>query len=216
MPPSRAADRAVASDDGRLVRGRSTRDRLLAVARTQFGEQGYEATSIETILTGASVARGALYHHFTSKEALFEAVLDQVVAELARKVRETGREHTDPAESLKAGSLAWLRLALDPAVQRIVLLDAPAVLGWSRWRAMDDEHTLGATKAALRRLAKAGRLPAEATDPLAHLVLAAVGETALLIARADDPAAAYASGEAALEILLDRLLTSSRPIASLL
>ncbi len=193
-------------DDGRVVRGRTTRERLLGTARAQFGEHGYEATSIEAILEGAGVARGALYHHFASKEALFDAVLDQVVAELARKVRETGREHSDPADSLRAGSLAWLRLALDPAVQRIMLLDAPAVVGWTRWRTLDDEHTLGATKAALAQLARAGRLPAGATDMLAHLILAAVGETALLIARAEDPAAALRAGETALTILLDRLL----------
>lgn len=91
-------------------------------------------------------------------------------------------------------------------MQRIVLLDALAVVGWNRWRTIDDQHTLGATKAALRQLAKSGRLPAGATDVLAHLVLAAVGETALPIARADDPAAALPAAEKALEVLLDRLL----------
>jgi len=206
MSSTQPAVRALADDDGRVARGRSTRDRLLSTARAHFGERGYEATSIDAILNGAGVARGALYHHFASKEAVFDAVLAEVVAELARKVRETGRQQSDPAESLKAGSLAWLRLAVDPAVQRIMLLDAPAVVGWTRWRALDDEHTLGATKAALRQLAKAGRLPAAATDTLAHLILAAVGETALLIARADDPAAAQAAGETAVQLLLDRLL----------
>ncbi|MDQ3576302.1 MAG: TetR family transcriptional regulator [Actinomycetota bacterium] len=209
MPSRRTAAQVLDDDDGRVVRGRSTRERLVTTARAEFGERGYEATSIDAILEGAGVARGALYHHFASKEALFSAVLDHVVAELARKVRETARAHSDPAESLKAGSLAWLRLALDPAVQRIMLLDAPAVVGWTRWRALDDEHTLGATKAALRRLAKAGRLPATATDTLAHLILAAVGEAALLIARAEDSAAAQAAGEAALQILLDRLLSGA-------
>lgn len=194
-------------DDGRLARGRGTRDRLLTTARREFGVHGYEATSIGTILDGAGVARGALYHHFATKEALFDAVLDQVIAELATVVRTTGRAQNDPATSLKAGALAWLRLVIDPAVQRIVLLDAPAVVGWDRWRTLDDAHTLGATKAALRRLASDGRLPADAADMLAHLILAAVGEAALLIARAEDPAAALAAGESALEILLDRLLS---------
>lgn len=207
MAPGTAASEGDRSrDDGRITRGRTTRDRLLGAARDQFGSLGYEATSIDAILERAGVARGALYHHFASKETLFDAVLDEVVAELARKVRDTGRSHADPAEALKAGSLAWLRLALDPAVQRIVLLDAPAVVGWTRWRALDDQHTLGATKAALRQLAEIGRLPAGATDTLAHLVLAAVGETALLIARAEDPAVAQPVALAGLEILLDRLL----------
>jgi len=196
----------LSADDGRRARGRGTRERLLATARAEFGVHGYDATSIETILDGAGVARGALYHHFASKEALFDGVLDQVIAELASSVRRTAQAGADPAENLKLGALAWLELVLDPAIQQIVLLDAPAVVGWTRWRTIDDEHTLGATKAALRRLADAGRLPAEATDMLAHLVLAAVGEAALLIARADDPAAALTAGRAALDVLLDRLL----------
>lgn len=201
-----AGSRPLGPHDGRLVRGRGTRERLLTRARREFGLHGYEATSIETILDGAGVARGGLYHHFASKEALFDAVLDQVISELATEVRTTGRAQTDPAASLKAGALAWLRLVIDPEVQQIVLLDGPAVVGWDRWRTLDDAHTLGATKAALARLAAAGRLPAPTSDMLAHLMLAAVGEAALLISRAEDPAAALAAGEAALEILLDRLL----------
>ncbi len=204
--PDALAATEPAATDGRITRGRTTRDRILVAARSHFGTQGYEATAIGAILESAGVARGALYHHFSSKDALFAAVLDQVLAELAASVRRSARAGADPAENLKIGARTWLQLALDPAVQRIVLRDAPAVVGWTRWRTLDDAHTLGATKAALRQLAKAGRLPAEATDTLAHLVLAAVGETALLIARADDPAAALPGGQVALEILLDRLL----------
>lgn len=197
--------------DGRVARGRTTRDRLLAAARAEFGANGYDATSIEAILGAAGVARGALYHHFATKEALFDAVLDQVVAELAAGVRTAAAGVEDPAEILRVGCLAWLRLAIDPAVQRIVLLDAPAVVGWTRWRTIDERYTLGGTKAILRTLADAGRLPAGATDVLAHLVLAAVGEAALVIARADDPVAALPAGTAALEILLRRLLGPAAP-----
>ncbi|MDQ3578291.1 MAG: TetR/AcrR family transcriptional regulator, partial [Actinomycetota bacterium] len=139
--------------DGRVARGRTTRDRLLAAARVQFGVHGYDASSIEAILERAGVARGALYHHFASKEALFEAVLDQVISDLAADVRRTAQAQADLAEGLKAGCLAWLQLAIDPAVQRIVLVDAPVVVGWTRWRTIDDQHTLGATKAALRQVA---------------------------------------------------------------
>lgn len=202
------AERVAASSDGRIVRGRNTRERLLAAGRVQFGTRGYDATSIDSILYDAGVARGALYHHFASKEALFDGVLDLVIGELAAAVRTAARRVQDPGDSLRVGCLTWLELAIDPAVQRIVLLDAPAVVGWTRYRELDDQHTLGATKLALRRIAASGGLPAESTDVLAHLVLAAVGEAALMIARADDQAAALASGKAALEILLARLLTS--------
>lgn len=194
-------------DDGRVVRGRGTRERLIAVARAQFGAHGYDATSVENILSTAGVARGALYHHFSNKGALFDAVLEQVTAELGVVVHAAAREHTDPLASLRAGCIAWLRRAAEPAVQQIVLLDAPAVVGWSRWRSVDEQDTVAGTKAALRRLADAGRLPAGSADVLAHLVVAAVGEAALLVARAPDPAAALVEVERAIGLLLDRLLT---------
>lgn len=101
-----------------------------------------------------------------------------MIAELAASARTTARAMDDPAEALRAGCLAWLNRAIDPALQRIVLLDAPAVVGWTRWRELDEQHTLGATKLTLRKLAQDGWPPVDVTDSLAYLVLAAVGETA--------------------------------------
>jgi hypothetical protein len=88
------------------------------------------------------------------------------------------------------------------------LLDAPAVVGWTRWRQLDEQHTLGGLKATLQRIADSGRLPTESVDVLAHMVLASVAEAALLIARADDPEAALRSGRAAVDTLLGRLVGS--------
>lgn len=198
--------RTTKDDDGRVVRGRGTRERLVETARAQFGAHGYDATSIETILSTAGVARGALYHHFPNKAALFDAVLEQVTGELGVVVGAAARGHRDPVASLRAGVIAWLRHAAEPAVQQIVLLDAPAVVGWSRWRSVDEQDTVAGTKMALRRLADAGHLPTGSADVLAHLVVAAVGEAALLVARAPDPAAALVEVERAIGILLDRLL----------
>jgi AcrR family transcriptional regulator len=199
--------------DGRVEKGRETRERLIATGRRLFGERGYEGTSIEAILETAGVARGALYHHFATKEALFDAVLDRLVAEIADTAADAARGAGDPVESLRAGCAAWLRMAVDPAVQRIALVDAPAVVGWTRWRELDERHTLGRLRANLRAIADAGGLPAEQVDVLAHMVLASVNEAALMIARADDPEAALAAGQAAVEVLLGRLVaapTSSR------
>jgi len=191
--------------DRRVERGRATRDKLLATARRLFGRDGYEATSVEAVLREAGVARGSLYHHFESKPALFDAVLDQVVAETAAQAAAAAAKHDDPVEGLRAGCATWLRLSLDPAVQQIALVDAPAVLGWSRWRELDEQYTLGGVRRSLQSLADAGRVPAEQVDSLANMLLAAVGEAALLIVRADDPEAALASGLAAFDTLLDRL-----------
>jgi AcrR family transcriptional regulator len=110
--------------DGRRARGAATRERLLAAARSLFGERGYEATSIESVLAASGVARGALYHHFQSKAELFDAVLAEVLVEIAdRGADAAGAAGGDPLEGLRAGSHAWLAMALDPAIQRIALLD---------------------------------------------------------------------------------------------
>ncbi len=196
------------SGDRRVERGRATREKLLATARRLFGRDGYEATSVEAVLREAGVARGSLYHHFDSKPALFDAVLDQVVAETAAEAAAAAARHEDPVEGLRAGCATWLRLSLDPAVQQIALVDAPAVLGWSRWRELDEQYTLGGVRRSLQLLADEGRLPAEQVDSLANMLLAAVGEAALLIVRAQDPEAALASGLAAFDTLLDRLARS--------
>jgi len=112
----------------------------------------------------------------------------------------------DPVASLRAGFAAWLRMALDPGVQRIALLDAPAVVGWTRWREIDEQHILGGLRASMRRIAKEGRLPPGDVDLLTHMLLAAVNEAALLIARAEDPQAALQTGQAAVDALIDRLI----------
>src|ERR687887_209937 len=120
--------------DLRIEKGRATRERLVQAGRELFGARGYEDTSISAILEAAGVTRGSLYHHFETKEALFDAVLDRVVAEIADTAARAARAAPDPIGSLRAGFAAWLELALDPAVQRIALLDPPAVVGWTRWR----------------------------------------------------------------------------------
>jgi AcrR family transcriptional regulator len=188
--------------DLRIEKGKATRDRLIAAGRELFGE----GTSIEAILESAGVARGALYHHFATKEALFDAVLDRLIADIATTVADAARPEPDPVESLRVGCATWLRMALDPAVQRIALLDPPSVVGWTRWRELDEQYILGGLRAGLQRIADEGRLAAEDIDLLAHMLLASVNEAALLVARADDPEAALARGQAAVDALLDRLV----------
>jgi AcrR family transcriptional regulator len=196
--------------DRRVARGRATRERLVATARELFGRDGYDATSIEAVLREAGVARGSLYHHFENKTALFDAVLDQVVAEIAEQAATAARAQEDPVEGLRAGCGAWLRMALDPAIQQIALVDAPAVVGWSRWRELDEQHTLGGVRRALAQIAESGSLPADQVDVLANMLLASVSEAALMIVRAGDPEAALAAGQAAFDTLLDRLASSPK------
>jgi len=194
--------------DRRLEKGKATRDTLIQTARSLFGEHGYDGTSIEQILQASGVARGALYHHFSSKEELFDAVLDREVATIADAAATAARAASDPVASLKAGCATWLRHALDPAVQRIALLDSPAVVGWTRWREIDEQHTLGRLRANIKRIADDGIVPADQVDVLTNMVLAAVAEAALVIARDDDPDAALEIGLQALDTLLTRVFAA--------
>jgi AcrR family transcriptional regulator len=196
----------VESSNRNVVRGRATREHLVAVATRLFAERGFDDTSIELVLQTAGVSRGALYHHFSGKDALFEAALEAVGADVGRRGAAAATGLTDPYAVLRAACLAWVEIAGDPVVQRIMLIDAPAVLGWHRWRALDEQNTLGEIRAALLAMATAGRLAPELVDMFAHVVLASMNEIALVIARADDSAAAMRDGAVAVDEFLRRLL----------
>ena len=190
-----------------VARGEATRSQLIAVATRMFAERGYEDTSIEAVLRVAGVSRGSLYHHFASKEALFEAVAEDVETSVGAQTLAAARGSAGPVDALRAGFLAWIRLAGDPVVQRILLVDAPAVLGWDRWRAMEERHALGLIRAALQVIADEGKLRQELVGTLAHVLLASVNEVALLVARSDDKEAAMKAGGDAIDELLARLLS---------
>jgi AcrR family transcriptional regulator len=196
--------------DGRRVRGAATRERLLAAARRLFGERGYEATSIESVLEASGVARGALYHHFESKAELFDAVLVDVLIEIAERSAAAAAGSKDPLEGLRAGSHAWLAMALDPAIQRIALLDPTTAVGWARWREQDQAHSLGGLRATLLRLTDEGRVPPGQAELLAHVLLAALNEAALFVAFAENQRAAADTARATIDTLLDRLFTRRR------
>lgn len=180
-------------------RGAATRERVLAIATRLFAEHGYEGTSIETVLQESGLSRGALYHHYAGKDELFAAVLEKVEKQVGVKILEATAGLTDPLEALKTGALAWIRMAGDPVIRRIVLIDAPSVLGWERWRAMEEKYAFGMLKAALQA---ADVVPADQVDVHAHMLLAAINEIALLAARTENTQEA----EAAVRTFMDRLL----------
>lgn len=194
----------------KIAKGQATRQHLIIVAMRLFARTGFAATSIEAVMATTGTSRGALYHHFDSKTALFEAVLERVEADIAHSVVAASRGIADPVEALRAGCNAWFDLAREPSVRQIVLVDAPSVVGWAKWREIDARYGFGLMKAALKNAAKAGRLGSQPASPeliemLAHMLLASVLEIALIIARSDDPVAAKQEGRIAFETLIDRL-----------
>ena len=194
-----------------VERSAATRSALVAAARRLFAADGFAAVGTEAIVRAAGVTRGALYHQFADKTELFAAVVDQIEAELIDHiVAHVGADpdgSADPHRILERGIDGWLDASTRPEVQRIVLLDAPGVLGWERWRRSGLQYGLGFVEATLQEFIDAGALPSQPVRPLAHLVVSAVDEAALYIAQASDPAAAGTEMRAALQRLLSGLLS---------
>ncbi len=192
--------------DKRLDRGRATRRLIASTARTLFAEQGYEAVSTEAVRQACGISRGALFHHFPTKEAVFTAVLEAVEESVAEHMRAAAGSATNPLDALRAGCAAWLHLAAsDPAVRRIVLTDAPAVVGWRAWREIDGAHGLGLLRRALAAAAGHGRVPADQVEVYAQGLLAVLIEMALLIASAPANEQAVRSGQNFVELIVSRL-----------
>jgi AcrR family transcriptional regulator len=164
-------------------RTRSTRSALTTAARGLFAERGYAAVSTDEIVRAAGVTRGALYHHYTDKQALFRDVFEQLEAEITAEISAVVAGATDPLVGMAAGVECFLDICQRPEVLRIGLTDAPAVLGWAAWREIEGRHGLGIITEMLGAAVADGLIPAAASVPaLSQLVLSAVIESALMIA----------------------------------
>ncbi|WP_440069368.1 TetR/AcrR family transcriptional regulator [Streptosporangium sp. OZ121] len=164
-----------------------TRRALVTEARTLFARHGYAAVSLAQIVGAAAVTKGALYHHFESKAALFHVVVEQVQQEVGERVAAAADAYDDPWEQLVAGCRTFLAVSRDPDVQRIMLVDGPAVLGWNEWRAMDEASSARHLTEALGTLIEAGIVTRQPVEPLARLLSGAMNEAALWLARSTDP-----------------------------
>ena len=165
----------------------ATRAALLEAATELFAQRGYAGVATEEIVRAAGVTRGALYHHFAGKLELFEAVYEQVEQGLVERIASSAMSAaSDPLAALRAGAQAFLDACEDPAVQRIALLDAPSVLGWERWREIGLRYAFGLVQGTVAGAMEAGLIERQPVEPLAHLLLGAIDEGAMLIARAHD------------------------------
>lgn len=189
----------------------ATRAALLKAARELFTERGYNATSTEEVVRRARVTRGALYHHFRDKSDLFAAVFEDLSREVLAKIKK-GADEGGPIgtwEHLVDGCLAWLDACLDPAVTRIVFLDAPSALGWERWRELDGKYGGEIIWMALEVAMDAGLIERQPLRPLVHMVAGALNEAAMGMIRSDDRQAARVETGAAVVRLLEGLRARS-------
>ena len=186
-------------------RSETTRGALIAAARQLFAERGYAGVGTEEIVRAAGVTRGALYHHFDGKRDLLRAVYEELEAEIAREVAEAVTPGAGILDTLTAGAELFLDHCLEPEVQRIVLLDAPAVLGWEEWREIGARYGLGLIEGLLTAGIESGEIRRQPIAPLSHALLGALDEIAMLVARADDPKQARAEAGETIQSLLGAL-----------
>jgi AcrR family transcriptional regulator len=185
-------------------RTEATTAALVDAARELFARDGYDATSLDAVAARANVTKGAVYHHFDGKRQLFEAVFTREVEQLATPLVEAYARKKDPWEAFKAGCRAFLDECLDPDLQRIVLLDALAAIGWEQVRRLESP-LLDMMQVGIAQAAEAGRIAPRPPAPLAHFLYGALCETAMIVARADDQKTAHRQAVSEINRILDGL-----------
>jgi len=188
-------------------RSQATRSALIDSGRRLFAERGFAGVPADDLVADAGVTRGALYHHFDGKDGLFRAVFEQIEVQLTAEIADATAAVPGSVEKMAVGVATFLDICQRPDVLRIALVDAPAVLGWSQWRAIEREHGLGLIERLLADAHVEGVLAVAPTTALAQLVLSMAIEGALTIANSATPDKARAEVEAALLSLTAGLLS---------
>lgn len=191
-------------------RSASTRAAVIHAARELFGQYGYGAVSTVAVAEAAGVSRGALYHQFSEKRDLFEAVFEDLERSLVKVIGSAVAKSRsdDPITNLIVGCLAWLDASTTSEVRRIALLDGPAVLGWSLWREIELRHTIGLVENALAGAIAARRIRTQPVRPLALIIIGALDEAAQILAHSDDDAEETAAIRSVIEQLISGFAVS--------
>src|ERR1700728_2731046 len=188
-------------------RREATRAAIVKAAKRLFGERGFAGTTIDNVATAAHVAKGAVYHHFETKEALFEAVFDEVSRDIVTEVDQAARAEKDALAAMAAGTQAYFTACATDATGQIILRDGPAVLGWERWREIDARHFGGGFSRALSRAMDDGLIARQSVEPLSRLLIGAVTEAAVACSAGGDVQKTGAEYTRAFQTLLNALRT---------
>lgn len=189
----------------RLEYSESTRHALVEGAVELFTKRGYAATSLDEVARRARVTKGALYHHFSGKQALFEAAFDSVETTVMGRLAEIVVGPGDPWDRAMNGIRHYIKICLDPAYQRIVVHEAPVVMGWERWREAEDHFSFGLVRASIQALVDGGEIEDIPVEVAARLLFGALTAGATVIARAEDPKKASAEVATTIVRMLERL-----------
>jgi len=184
-------------------RTQATVDEIVATARELFAANGYDPTFLESVVECAGMTKGALYHHFSSKREVFAAVFEAEQVSIEHAVKRAVRGSPDSWEVLLRGCRGFFKAVLDPGVQRITLIDAPAVLGWEEMREVEDRHGTALLRQGLAQAMKDGHIKSQRVEPLAHLIHGAMCEAAMTVARSSNPRREARDALAALNDMLN-------------
>ena len=192
-------------------RSAATQRALLTAARRLWGERGYAEVGTPEIAEAAGVTRGAMYHQYADKAALFRAVVEAMDEEIIARLQAAvaAAQPQTPADTMHAMANAWLDIAGEREVRQLMLLDAPSVIGWAEYREMSQQNSVVAAEELLNAAIEAGQLRPQPLRPLALVLLGAFDEAAMYLARADDPDQAREDVRAVIRDLIDGLLTGS-------
>lgn len=188
-------------------RSAATREALIRAARPLFAADGFGAVSAEAIARAAGVTRGAMYHQFADKTEVYAAVLEEIEDEVMARISAgiADADQDDLVEVMKVGARIWLDACAEPAVHQIVLIEAPSVLGWERWREVSLRHGMGMVQALIQGAIESGRIPPQPVLPLAHVLIGALDEAAIYLARSDGSAATRKEVDTLIDRLVDAL-----------
>ncbi len=202
MTVSKKVLRKVSHTTRRQDYSASTKRALVEVATELFTEQGYAGTSLDEIVAGARVTKGALYHHFSGKQALFEAVFENVEDDAAKAIRRAVRGHKDPWEKALAGLRAFLEVCQEPAYRRVVIAEGPAVLGYERFREQEERSTFGIVQEIVAAVLKTYELEQSMVETFSRVFFGAMSAAGSAVTTAEDPKRASAEVEAAIGFIL--------------
>jgi len=182
----------------------STKKALVDVAQELFTENGYSNTSLDAIVAGAEVTKGALYHHFSGKQALFEAAFERVEDHGARAIQQAVEDETDPWAKAHAGLRAFLDVVQEPAYRRLVVQDGPSVLGYERFREQEERSTFANVMEIVRAVLSAGSwdLDEDMLQTFTRIFFGALSSAGDSVVSSEDPAAAAERVEAAVSFIL--------------
>ncbi len=206
-PPVTRPPRVKLPPTRRQAYSQATRRRLVEVAGELFTEHGYSATSLDAIVAGAEVTKGALYHHFSGKQALFEAVFERIERRAGKAIRSSLKGHRDPWEKATAGLRAFLEVVRQPDYRRVVVQEGPAVLGYERFREQEERATYASVVEIVRGVMSAGdwEVDEAMVQTFSRIFVGAMSAAGEDVSASEDPAEASARVELAVGFLLSGL-----------